>query len=52
VQEAWQDLNRLNLELQREILKHQNTQKALQKERSTAASDFRLLNSNDLHQRC
>ena len=31
VQEAWQDLNRLNLELQREILKHQNTQKALKK---------------------
>lgn len=31
VQEAWQDLNRLNLELQREILKHQNTQKALEK---------------------
>ncbi|MEG4630425.1 PAS domain-containing protein [Microcoleus sp. AR_TQ3_B6] len=31
VQKAWQDLNRLNLELQREILKHQNTQKALEK---------------------
>ncbi len=31
VQEAWQDLNRLNLDLQREILKHQNTQKALEK---------------------
>nr|WP_228057608.1 PAS domain-containing protein [Tychonema sp. LEGE 07203] len=31
VQEAWQDLNRLNLELQREILERQNTQKALQK---------------------
>ena len=31
VQEAWQDLNRLSLEVQREILKHQNTQKALQK---------------------
>ena len=31
VQEAWQDLNRLNLQLQREILKRQNTQKALEK---------------------
>jgi PAS domain S-box-containing protein len=31
VQEAWQDLNRLNLDLQREILKNQNTQKALEK---------------------
>ena len=31
VQEAWQDLNRLNLELQQEILERQNTQKALQK---------------------
>ena len=29
VQEAWQDLNRLNLELQPEILDRQNTQKAL-----------------------
>ncbi|MEG4585706.1 PAS domain-containing protein [Microcoleus sp. MOSTC5] len=31
VQEAWQDLNRLNLELQPEILDRQNTQKALRK---------------------
>nr|WP_228056257.1 PAS domain-containing protein [Microcoleus sp. LEGE 07076] len=31
VQEAWQDLNCLNLELQREILERQNTQKALRK---------------------
>ncbi len=31
VQEAWQDLNRLNLELQQEILERQNTQKALRK---------------------
>ncbi|MEG3839940.1 PAS domain-containing protein, partial [Microcoleus sp. herbarium14] len=31
VQEAWQDLNRVNLELQREILERQNTQKALRK---------------------
>ncbi|MGB3264507.1 MAG: PAS domain-containing protein [Microcoleus sp.] len=31
VQEAWQDLNRLNLELQGEILERQNTQKALRK---------------------
>ncbi|MBD1826621.1 PAS domain-containing protein [Microcoleus vaginatus GB1-A2] len=31
VQEAWQDLNRINLELQREILERQNAQKALQK---------------------
>ncbi|MEG3878293.1 PAS domain-containing protein [Microcoleus sp. herbarium7] len=31
VQEAWQDLNRANLELQREILERQNTQKALRK---------------------
>lgn len=31
VQKAWQDLNRSNLELQREILKHRNTQKALEK---------------------
>ena len=29
VQEAWQDLNRLNLELQREILERQNAQTAL-----------------------
>lgn len=31
VQEAWQDLNRLNWELQPEILDRQNTQKALRK---------------------
>ena len=31
VQQAWQDLNRLNLELQPEILDRQNTQKALRK---------------------
>ena len=31
VQQAWQDLNRLNLELQQEILERQNTQKALRK---------------------
>ncbi|MEG4807604.1 PAS domain-containing protein [Microcoleus sp. F8-D3] len=31
VQEAWQDLNRLNLELQPQILDRQNTQKALRK---------------------
>ncbi len=31
VQEAWQDLNRVNLELQQEILERQNTQKALRK---------------------
>ncbi|MEG3873688.1 PAS domain-containing protein [Microcoleus sp. Z1_B5] len=31
VQEAWQDLNRLNLKLQPEILDRQNTQKALRK---------------------
>ena len=31
VQQAWQDLNRLNLELQQEILERQNNQKALQK---------------------
>ncbi|HSF72849.1 MAG TPA: PAS domain-containing protein, partial [Microcoleus sp.] len=31
VQEAWQDLNRLNLELQPEIVDRQNTQKALRK---------------------
>ncbi|MEG4035336.1 PAS domain-containing protein [Microcoleus sp. S36b_A4] len=31
VQEAWQDLNRLNRELQPEILDRQNTQKALRK---------------------
>ncbi|MEG5160559.1 PAS domain-containing protein [Microcoleus sp. AT3-A2] len=31
VQEAWQDLNRLSLELQPEILDRQNTQKALRK---------------------
>jgi PAS domain S-box-containing protein len=31
VQEAWQDLNRLNWELQPEILERQNTQKALRK---------------------
>ncbi|MEG4518066.1 MULTISPECIES: PAS domain-containing protein [unclassified Microcoleus] len=31
VQEAWQDLNRLNWELQPEILARQNTQKALRK---------------------
>ncbi|MEG4865028.1 PAS domain-containing protein [Microcoleus sp. CZ3-B2] len=31
VQEAWQDLNRLNWELQQEIVERQNTQKALRK---------------------
>jgi PAS domain S-box-containing protein len=31
VQEAWQDLNRLNLELEREIASRQQTQKALHK---------------------
>jgi len=31
VQQAWQDLNRVNLELQQEILERQNTQKALRK---------------------
>ncbi len=31
VQQAWQDLNRLNLGLQQEILERQNTQKALRK---------------------
>ena len=31
VQQAWQDLNRVNLELQQEILERQNAQKALRK---------------------